>query len=242
MYSLNIKPDAVLVDYRLPSKMKNKIEQLGIETIDTLAHPNLYEAVKGHPDLMGCPLNNITIIEPYLYNEKYKELEKFSVIVGDSIIEKGYPKHIKYNVAPFGNYAIGMFDNIDKTLNRLLIENNIFKINTNQGYAKCSTMILNENTLISSDLSIYKSVKDITGINIALINKGDIILKGLDYGFIGGASSLIDNKTIVFMGSLDYYINRQKILNILESLQINVINLANTKLYDYGSLVPLYKK
>ena len=76
MYSIEKKPDALLVDYRLPAGMKNKIESFGIEIVETVAHPNLYEAVKGHPDLMGCPLKNITIIEPYLYSKKYKESQE----------------------------------------------------------------------------------------------------------------------------------------------------------------------
>ncbi len=242
MYSINKKPDAVLVDYRLPNKMKMKIERLGIETVDTVPNPNLYEAVKGHPDLMGCPLNDITIIDPFLYKEKYKEIENFSVIVGNSTLEKGYPNHIKYNVATFGKFAVGFFEYVDTKIIDLLNDKNIQQINTRQGYSKCSTMILDEKNLITSDISIFKAIEKISGINIALVNKGDIKLHGLDYGFIGGACSLLDKKTLAFMGSLDYYVNGKRILDILNSLQIDVIFLSNTKLCDYGSFVPLYKK
>ncbi len=242
MYSIEKKPDALLVDYRLPVEMKNKIESFGIEIVETVAHPNLYEAVKGHPDLMGCPLKNITIIEPYLYNKKYKDFERFSIRIGNELIEKEYPNHIKYNVATFGNYAIGYFKYVDKEIATVLESLNISLINTNQGYSKCSTLILDSNNLVTSDISIFKAVNEVYGMNIARINSGDIILEGFEYGFIGGASSLIDNKKIAFMGSLEYYNDGKAIMNVLDSLKIDAVFLANSKLQDYGSMVPLYLK
>ena len=142
----------------------------------------------------------------------------------------------------FGKFAVGFFEYVDTKIIDLLNDKNIQQINTRQGYSKCSTMILDEKNLITSDISIFKAIEKISGINIALVNKGDIKLDGLDYGFIGGACSLLDKKTLAFMGSLDYYVNGKRILDILNSLQIDVIFLSNTKLCDYGSFVPLYKK
>ena len=242
MYSIEKKPDALLVDYRLPAGMKNKIESFGIEIVETVAHPNLYEAVKGHPDLMGCPLKNITIIVPYLYSKKYKDFERFSTQIGATLIEKKYPNHIKYNVATFGRHALGYFKYVDKAIISVLESLKISLINTIQGYSKCSTLILDSNNLVTSDISIFKAINEIYGMNIAMINSGDIILEGFEYGFIGGASSLIDNKKVAFMGSLEHYNNGKAIINVLDSLEIDAVFLANSKLQDYGSMVPLYLK
>ena len=131
---------------------------------------------------------------------------------------------------------------MDKAIISVLESLKISLINTNQGYSKCSALILDSNNLVTSDISIFKAINEIYGMNIAMINSGDIILEGFEYGFIGGASSLIDNKKVAFMGSLEHYNNGKAIINVLDSLEIDAVFLANSKLQDYGSMVPLYLK
>lgn len=44
------------------------------------------------------------------------------------------------------------------------------------------------------------------------------------------------------MGSLEHYNNGKAIIDVLDSLEIDAVFLANSKLQDYGSMVPLLFK
>lgn len=66
-------------------------------------------------------------------------------------------------------------------------KNDIEIVNINQGYARCSTLILNNRTAVTADISV-KNALEKDGAKVLLISSGDIKLEGYDYGFIGGAS------------------------------------------------------
>ncbi len=112
-----------------------------------------------------------------------------------------YPENILLNFLFIGNTLYGKLSAIDKNLLDYCSENNIKTINVNQGYARCATLVLNNNAAITSDASIEKALRT-NGVEVLVISQGNIALDGYNYGFIGGASGKIDRNTIVFFGNI----------------------------------------
>ena len=111
-------------------------------------------------------------------------------------------------------------------------------INVKQGYCKCSICIVDDNSIITSDEGIYKEVIKY-GIDCLLIQKGHIDLFELDYGFIGGCSGLISDKTLMFFGDIKKHPDYNKINTFVSSKNKTIISLSDENLLDLGSLIPL---
>ncbi|MGL5314982.1 MAG: DUF6873 family GME fold protein [Peptostreptococcaceae bacterium] len=233
-----------LVDKRITSNMKKSLNRKNIKIIETPECPNTYNAIKHHPDISVCKINdNNIIVAPNVY-EYYKEVldeHNFNVIEGNSVIESKYPNNIQYNVCIFGKYALHNFAYTDKRILDYLNDNNFIKINIKQGYSKCSICIVDENSIITSDEGIFEEVKKFD-IDCLLIEKGYIDLFDLNYGFIGGCSGLISKTELAFYGDITKHPDYDKILKFVESKNKSIVCLSNENLLDLGSIIPLLLK
>ena len=86
-----------LVDKRITLKMENKLKDKNIKLIKTTDCKNTYDAIKCHPDISICKLdNNNIVVTPNVY-EYYKDIlnyHNFNVIKGYSDIQYKYPFNI----------------------------------------------------------------------------------------------------------------------------------------------------
>ncbi len=230
-----------LVDKRITLKMENKLKDKNIRLIKTTYCKNTYDAIKYHPDISVCKLdNNNIVVAPNVY-EYYKDIlscHNFNVLKGYSDIQYKYPFNIHYNVAILGKYAVHNFKYTDKNILEYIEKNNIQKINVKQGYSKCSICILDENSIITSDEGIYNECIKYD-IDCLLIRKGHIDLFDMNYGFIGGCSGLISNNEIAFYGDIIKHPDYEKILNFVSSKNKKIISLSDEYLLDLGSIIPL---
>ena len=160
-FILNSRLCLAIVDKRIPKNMEDNLNNLGVNIIKSTSCNNTYDAIKYHPDISVCKLNdNNIVVAPNVY-DYYKNALKpygFNVICGDSTIKNKYPYNIHYNIVILKNFAIHNFKYTDKVILKYLEENNIKKINVSQGYCKCSICIVDDNSLITSDEGIYKEV------------------------------------------------------------------------------------
>ena len=172
--------------------------------------------IGSHPDLYMCCLG------PYIFHGE-KEL------VGNS-----YPSDSIYNAACTGSFFI---HNLNITDERLLAEAKILDltlIDVKQGYAKCNTCIVDENSIITSDAGIAKACRG--KLEVCLISPGSIALKGFKYGFIGGASGRIDNE-IIFNGNLDAHPDTEIIKDFIYSRGLTIKQFEEYSLTDIGSII-----
>ncbi|MGL4911727.1 MAG: DUF6873 family GME fold protein [Romboutsia sp.] len=230
-----------LVDKRITLNMENKLKSLGVDIIKTTSCPNTYNAIMCHPDISICKLNdNNIIVAPNVYDYYFEVLSNYSfkVIKGNSIIENKYPYNVHYNVCIFGNYVMHNFKYTDKKILEFIENNNLQKIDVEQGYSKCSTCIVDEKSIITSDEGIFKTCLYFD-IDCLLIEKGHINLFDMNYGFIGGCSGLISSDTLVFYGDLTKHPDYEKILHFVNSKNKNIVCLSDEHLLDLGSLIPL---
>ena len=235
------KASLAVVDYRMSPAIEESLNKEGIECIKTVRCPELYEAVDGHPDMLMLHIGwNRIVLAPNVYEGMAPQLTKkgFAVTKGATWLVRNYPGNIAYNVLRMGNLAFHNIKYTDIEIIRALEKENATLINVNQGYTKCTVCILDSRTIITSDQKLAGTAEKY-GIESFVIKPGGIGLKGLNYGFIGGASGLISKSQIAFTGSLKSLEDNCKLIEFISKKGFEIKTLDEERLADYGSVIPL---
>ena len=230
-----------VVDYRISPNISAKLNEKGIECIKTVRCNELYDAVDGHPDMLMFHIGEERIVlAPNIYDYMAPLLEKkgFAVTKGATWLVRNYPGNIAYNILRLGDMAFHNIKYTDAEIIKALEEENLTLLNVGQGYTKCSVCILDKRTIITSDRKISE-IAEKHGIESLLIKPGGIELKGLNYGFIGGASGLLSKKQIAFSGNLESLEDNHKLVDFIRGKGFEIIYLSEERLMDYGSILPL---
>lgn len=230
-----------IVDYRISSVIEKNLKLKGIECIKTVRCPDLYDAVDGHPDMLMFHLGgNSIVLAPNIYESMAPNLLKkgFAVTKGATWLVRNYPGNIAYNILRVGNTVFHSIKYTDPEIIKVLKNENVKILNVNQGYTKCSVCILNDKTIITSDEKI-SDIAEKHGIESFLTEHGGIDLKGLNYGFLGGASGLLSKKCIAFSGNLESIEDNYKLIDFINSKGFEIVYLSNERAVDYGSILPL---
>lgn len=225
----------VIVDFRIHNEEKEYLVSKGYTLLICPPNNILYEAVCGHPDMLMHILGNSIIVHKDMNSKFILDLVllNYKVYKSKSALQIKYPYNICLNSLSIGNLFVHSIDFTDTNL--LSLTKNKKLINVKQGYTKCSTCIVNNHAIITSDVSIAKALS-VEKIDVLLIPPGDILLPGLNYGFIGGATGLIEDNVLAFYGHLDYYLYGKEILKFLNKHRVEPVFLRNGKLIDRGSI------
>lgn len=153
-------------------------------------------------------------------------------------VGKSYPENILLNCLYFGDKLYGKLSAVDPTVLTYCKEQNIELVNVNQGYTRCSTLVISDYAVITADKSIEKVMKS-NGAEVLLISSGNIVLEGFDYGFIGGAG-FYDNNIIYFFGNVKKHPDYDKIKVFCEKRHSKIEIICEDKpLTDIGGAVVL---
>lgn len=226
----------VLTDYRISPETVRELGLLGIETLKTQRIANLYDAVCGHTDMQIHHLGgNKFVTAPEVYDYYKNLLNDAEIIKGSKFLSGKYPDDICYNAAGLGGILIC---SAAYTAAEIVSEYKTI-INVNQGYAKCSICIVNENAIITSDKGIYEAAKR-SGIDVLKIEPGYIKLKNMSYGFIGGATGLIAPNMLAVNGDIKTHKNCEDIILFCKNYGVEVISLKKGEIEDIGTIIPLF--
>ena len=180
-----------------------------------------------HPDMFMCKMgvsDDSEIISYFMQNETRLSSE--------------YPKDIPFNAACTGKYFIHNLKYTAPVLLKRAEELGLEMVNVRQGYAKCSTVIVDEDSVITYDRGLGKACTE-AGMNVLLITPGHILLPGYDTGFIGGASGRVGN-TVIFNGDLSSHPDHEKIVRFIEERGLDVRWFPEWPLTDIGSIISIY--
>lgn len=212
-----IKYVAVDADGRL--KMYLRQQGYGLRFIST--HGIVGDAISNHPDVFMCKLG---------YTD-----EAPIVHADESQLGPEYPNDVRYNAACTGKYFI---HNLRYTAPELLEkakELGMELIDVKQGYAKCSTVIVDEDSIITYDNGIADACED-AGMDVLRICAGHINLPGYDTGFIGGTAGLIPGE-VVFNGDLEEHPNFPEIEDFINEHGLTCRWFPDYPLTDIGSII-----
>ncbi len=221
----------------LNKQVVDYLENRGIEIIYTKKNVFVEKSVSEHADIsVLCPGEKKIIIDCGQREliSKLREMG-FYVTESEKSVSGAYPYDCILNHTIIGKYIIGnskIFDNAVKELCH-----HLEVIDVNQGYCKCSVLVVDEKSVITDDESIARNVLK-KGIDCLLISKGDVFLDGHEYGFIGGASGKISKKEIIFFGDITKHRDYKKIKAFIEDRKMDIVSF-DFPLTDFGGIIPI---
>ena len=222
--------------------LKNKY---GINTLEIISNPQLDKPIASHADCCFLQLDkNTCFVDQNNYNyivNLFTSMEGENItnlnIISESVCSP-YPHDVKLNAKVIGRSILCNTRYLSESVHNTAVNSALKLVNTKQGYAACSSILLNNNALITDDESICASCK-LNGIDCILINKGSIKLHGYNYGFIGGTCGMIDKNLIAFTGSLKNHTDYKLINKFLDKHNIKYVELTDGPLIDIGGIIPL---
>lgn len=153
-------------------------------------------------------------------------------------VGRNYPDNVRLNCLYIYKKLYGNLKATDSSVLDFCQQNNIRCVHVNQGYTRCSALVIDEHAVITADKSIQKALQN-DGVEVLFIQPGHIRLEGLNYGFIGGAS-FTDEKTVYFFGDITRHPDYQQINRFCERHHAKIKILCKTApLTDIGGAVIL---
>ena len=227
----------VLMSGRRPAAAE-ELSRLGIRRTD----PGRLEGISGaegyHADMSFCHIGGNRLFfasngDPSAVSRLSSE--GFSLTTADSPVTAKRPS---LNVCIIGNKVLCDTRTADEELLRLLSGEGHKVLHTNQRYTRCSSAVLGNNAIITSDPSVYALCKE-NGIDVLKICPGYIELDGYEYGFIGGCCGLLSPDTLAFSGRIGLHPDYENIRSFAGEYGIELLSLSDEPLYDVGGIIAL---
>ena len=228
--------NTLIIGERYRSRLEAALAELDIEVMWLCDNPYIDPRLAGHADLSLIRLDKKIIASRYIIgNDTYVDFltkRGYDILPARAAQGKRYPEDCSLCACAAGNSLI---HNLHYTDPAILDFFQGGKIHVSQGYAKCSCCVVDDESLISADNGIEQAVG---GHNIELlkINAGGIVLDGFYYGFIGGASIVLDD-AVLFTGRLTDERDRHRVEAFVRSRGKQPIYLCHGCAFDIGGAV-----
>lgn len=216
----------------------------GFNVISLPADKRLAPQVESHADMLIFNLDDTVFCNEFYYKnniEIFDLISKYGYQINASSfsVSDRYPCDIALNQARIKKTIIGRADSCAESILKYANDHEYEYHSSKQGYAKCSTLILGEKAIVSADTNII-SIANQLEIDTLKIenNSNEIILNGYDYGFIGGASAVYQNK-VFFFGDIMRHSQGEKIVTFCEKHGFSAISLGRESLFDVGGAIIL---
>ena len=216
------------------------LESAKIAVIPINPNENLPTGIASHADLQLIHLGGNSVLTAGCSKQSTDMLEMFGFNLQNTEKQPdaSYPDDCLINAQIIGRNIIINPDAADEKLLRFAEENNYNIIAVKQGYAKCSTLAVCEDAIITADPGIAKILTQ-KEIEVLKIKEGGIYLRGYDTGFIGGCRGMVENKILGTSGSLKSIKDYDNIKDFLRNRNIYAENLGGKTLRDIGGILPL---
>ena len=212
----------------------DKITELGYECHPVIQSDRVSSPISCHSDVLYQKQSKSQILVSACQKENFALLESFgyNLTVTDKL-SPGYMTECYLNYIVNDEYIVYN----PKTA---LVGNTagLKTVTVKQGYTKCSTVCLNSRAYITDDSGIYTALQN-SGMDCLLMQKGDILLPGYDYGFIGGSCVKLNENEILFFGDIKNSDEKCKLLCFLEKYNMTAIFIEGKQLVDIGSALIL---
>ena len=233
-----------IIDNRMPEAMVHSLGAYTDKILKLPPHPLLPLPVASHPDmLLWIYKNTVVTYADYIPLAKniFECLEAagYTVIAHKQSPDGKYPCDVALNCALVGNKIIANEKYMSDEIKKIARINVLQTVNVKQGYAKCSTVTVSDNAIITADPSIVKAAER-ANIDVLSIRPDFVTLDGYNTGFLGGASGNTE-VAVIFCGNLDSHPDSSLIKEFCSVHGKTIVCLGNNPLYDYGTIFFLNK-
>ena len=169
------------------------LERCGVACLPVEPCPALAVPVQAHADMVCHPLGGRRVLAARGCEHLLASLraEGFLPEETQRAPAARYPGDVLLNAARIGPLCLGSA-HCDETLLRFCEEENIRFVPVRQGYAKCSTVIVSREAVVTADPSIAAAAEG-CGLDVLRIRPGFVELPGYSCGFPGGAGAIFQN-------------------------------------------------
>lgn len=227
------------VNEALPMSMRQTISRYGtpisLPPFEKLPHP-----VGGHPDMLMAKIGDVLFIHRE-YEAGQRILTDLDVpfFLSEKVVGNAYPDDIALNCFSAAGCLFGKLSAVSDEVKPYAQREGLALKNVRQGYAKCSSAVIG-GVLVTADRGICAAASA-EGLETLLVSPWRIGIEVYDTGFIGGASMVLDEQTIGFFGCLASHPEGEKIRAFFEKNGIEVVELSDGALFDYGGAVRVVK-
>ena len=223
----------VLVSGEYP-QLTRGLEQMDIIPLVTAQDKRLPLQVAWHPDMQACELGGKLFV---------LRDGPLSCILGQYSLDfcetnqtpgNSYPSDAICNVLSWGQFAMGNLRVADRIIRDAAAD--FVWISVKQGYAACSTALVDKHTAITADNGVASQLER-HGIETLRITPGHILLPGYSTGFFGGCCGKIAPDVMAFAGQLESHPDGQRIRGFLRAHNVREVELFEGSLLDVGGLL-----
>lgn len=228
-----------IIDNRMPFSAKARLKEI-YEVIELPPFSALDARVASHPDMLMFELDGKLFVCEQYYSEAKESIDKIiqatdlELMLTNDLLSAQYPHDVKFNAFVLKGAMIGNTSNISQEIKKHANYLGIVQANVKQGYAKCSTVVL-DGAVISADNGICKTAREL-GADTLLVSSGGVALEGYDCGFIGGASGVCGNQ-VFFCGDITKHKDFESIATFCAAHGYEVTSLSDEPLYDVGTIM-----
>lgn len=224
----------VIIDPRLPAGAKQTL-QLYAEIIEMPLTGQVYDAIRGHPDVFFCPIGGVWVYSPDLPEDWLDRLARHPVTLMKGTLAPGpaYPESCRYNGVDTGEMFIHKRGSTDAGVLHLLSGQEYLDVA--QGYTRCNLISLPGNRFVTGDPGIYAAL-GAKGFDVFKTDDRGILLPGFSHGFTGGCAGIFQNR-LFFTGSLRHYAWGMGLRQFAGDAGLEVIELSDGFLFDGGGLL-----
>ena len=221
--------------------LRRPMSELGISVTALPNSPAVSPYLRSHVDLMVFNSGNGRLIlakeimaQPIV---NYLTNRGFALIEARRGQDCDYPHDVSLCAALVGKHLLHNLRYTDE----VILENlggEIIPIQINQGYARCSICVVDDNSIMTFDRGVERAARR-AGVDTLLLNEFEIRLNGFRNGFLGGAAFRLPNKRLAFTGQITNSSARAKIEAFLAERGIAPEYLCERPIFDIGGVVAL---
>ncbi len=208
---------AVWLSHRACAPLKTYLRRRGHKLRLIEDDPRFGPGVSSHADLRLCPVRGKPVFYEGVPLPRYPENAALCAVVLDGLLV--HRPDITAPALRAACRALGFRE-----------------VNVRQGYAKCSCVVVDGGSLITSDPGIYASLSKEPGLSLLKIRPGFVSLPGFPTGFLGGASGRVGDE-IVFNGDVAAHPDYPAISDFIRSRGLGVRSFPGIELCDVGSII-----
>jgi len=234
---------SVIVDKRIRDCEKRMLMLSGYPVIELPASKLLGQAVASHPDTLIFKYKNEIISSAdycdeaaYVFSDIRENHKDVKIIFTSDTLSAEYPADTRFNALVCGGELFCRTDSISRAILELAEREKIHVNPVKQGYPACSVLSLGTRA-VTADLGMARAMEK-RGIDVKLIREGFIALPPYEYGFIGGASAVLQNK-VYFFGDYKLHPDADAIEKSVYDAGYTPISLSTLPLVDLGGAVLL---
>jgi len=200
---------------------------------------SVYSCIASHPDIFFFNLDAETLLyAPLLPVGLINTLKDhaINVVPAGKHPEGSYPFTAALNAVRVGDFVFHNTYITDEKIKKEAHNAGLSFIHCNQGYTRCSIVPVKDNGLITQDPGIAKAGRK-RGLEVLLVDNANVILPGERYGFIGGATGVLNDGKIIFLGDISRHSSFKEIERFLRAHDVDYLHMPGLPLFDAGSLI-----